>query len=472
MKKIFKRFNESGLFMFVVMLLCTLVGVSDGSMLAAAAIKPPAAGATAVKPPNGGAVEIGDPLTATDTRENSEDLILDTIDQNVTVIRPTDTIVDTVSRHISDVKVSDNVVIRHYAIDVIDLSTTVSVAYEYSATVYEAPISLTKQDIIANEQTLILPGVKGYKADGVTLDPIRPLMLYVVGFEGDGRPRVTAVNGRAGSDPSRTGRYIPDLAVNKKVIRGGRAGSETQIQTDPYSGVPTDFEQFLQKFIAQVELSEIFQRADKEVDWTFTDAEQEAIYDMKRTQNTSFLLGVKGRIRSKNAHTAKAEDIYTTDGIWYQAGKQYDMDGMTIPELIGLYRAAFTGNSSGKRKIFIVGSEILEQLENIEFDKTVYVGNREKAFGLEFSTLVSKFGTLLIAHDQSFDDMEMSNCGFILDPDFLRKWTMGWRVNNFDFRKSGQSDSDGRSLMEICGLVLKNPNAHVRVTVPSVTPEP
>ena len=58
--------------------------------------------------------------------------------------------------------------------------------------------------------------------------------------------------------------------------------------------------------------------------------------------------------------------------------------------------------------------------------------------------------------------MGMADKFFILDADFLRKWTMGWRVNNFDFRKSGQSDADGRGLMEICGLVLKNPKAHSR----------
>ena len=71
----------------------------------------------------------------------------------------------------------------------------------------------------------------------------------------------------------------------------------------------------------------------------------------------------------------------------------------------------------------------------------------------------------MAVHDQSLDDIGMADKGFILDPNFLRKWTMGWRVNEFDFRKSGQADSDGRGLMEICGLVLKNPNAHSRVSL-------
>ena len=40
---------------------------------------------------------------------------------------------------------------------------------------------------------------------------------------------------------------------------------------------------------------------------------------------------------------------------------------------------------------------------------------------------------------------------------------MGWTTHKFDFKKSGDKDAEGRSLVEICGLVLKNPNAHSRV---------
>jgi hypothetical protein len=260
---------------------------------------------------------------------------------------------------------------------------------------------------------------------------------------------------------------IPSIAASTVLVRGGRAGSESQISTDPYSGVPTDFEQYLQKFMAQVEMTTVFERADKEVDWTFTDVEEEAIFDLRRTQNVTYWKGVKNRLKIKNAHTQKAEDVYYTKGIWAQAGKDFSFGGVApdAKSLVTLMKHAFTGNSSGKRKIIIMGSDFLEAIEKVEYDKIVQIGSRQQAYGLEFSSIVSKFGTLMGVHDQSLDGMGMSGKAFILDPDFLRKWTMGWRTQQFDLRKSAQSDADGRILIEICGLVLKNPKAHSRVSL-------
>ena len=167
----------------------------------------------------------------------------------------------------------------------------------------------------------------------------------------------------------------------------------------------------------------------------------------------------------------KAEDVFWTGGIWNQAGKDYSFDGeVTATKMTNLMKTAFTGTNSGKRKLLIVGSTLLTDLENLYlqgasngFVANVSVGDRKAAYGIEFTEYISKFGVLLVCHDQSLDDLGMEDSGFILDPDFLRKWTMGWRVTNFDLRKSAQSDSDARGLMEICGLVLKNPKAHVRI---------
>jgi len=452
MKEKFLKLKESGLFVMLLMLLCSALGVCDAGAMSA----------DVARPAGGGAVDTAAAVSVTETRVNSEDLVLDTIDEKVAVIRPYDVVLDTISRQIKDVKNSNNQVVRHYAIDVIELATTLSVAYA-GGTATQTSLTTADDTIFANDQTIIVDGVKGYKEDGTTVDPDRDLMLYVIEKDTAGHPIVIAING---SGTNENARIIPAIPINTKLIRAGRAGSETQIQTDAYSGVPSNIPQFLQKFMAQVEMTELFKRADAEVDWGFTDAEEEAIFDMKRVANVTFWRGVRRRITSKNSRTKRAEDIYFTEGIWTQAGKEFSFGGNAIDanSIVTLMKESFTGNASGKKKIFIVGSDLLERFEQVEYTRVVYVGAKMQAYGLEFSTIISKFGTLLVAHDQSLDDIGWADKGFVLDPDFLRKWTMGWRVKDFDFRSSGQSDSDGRGLMEICGLVLKNPKAHVRVS--------
>ena len=447
MKNKLLKFKNSGLFIMIVMLLCSVFGVCDGSAMTA----------DAINPESGGAINTGAMTTHTETRENSENLLLDTIDEKVTKIRPHDVVLDTISRQIKDTKTSNNQVIRHYAIDVIDLTATLSTAI--AGGVKQTALTTSNDGIFASEQTIMVDGVNGYKEDGVTADPTRPLVLYVVGKDASNQPLVTAVNG-IGVD----GDEIPAIPASTKLTRMGRAGAETQIQTDAYSGVPTDFPQYLQKFMAQIEMSEIFQRADKEVDWDFNDSEEEAVFDMKRVQNVSYWKGVKRRIKKKNAHTQKAEDIYFTEGVWTQAGKDFSFGGapVDVKNMVTLMKHSFTGNASGKKKLLIAGSDVIEAFEQVDYNRIVKVGAKMQAYGLEFNSIESKFGTLLVVHDQTLDDMGMADKFFVLDADFLRKWTMGWKVNNFDFRKSGQSDADGRGLIEICGLVLKNPKAHSR----------
>ena len=451
MKEKFLKLKESGLFVMLLMLLCSIFGVCDAGAMSA----------DVVNPPGGGAVNTASATSVTETRVNSENLVLDTIDPKVAVIRPHLIPLDTVSRNIKDVKSSDNQVVRHYAIDVIDIDTVLSVAYAGGGV--QTSLTTANDMIFASDQTIIVDGVSGYKEDGTTVDPERDLMLYVVEKDPAGHPIVIAING---SGTNENARIIPAIPINTRLIRAGRAGSETQIQTDAYSGVPTDLPQFLQKFMAQVEMTELFKRADTEVDWSFTDAEEEAIFDMKRVMNVSFWRGVRRRVKTKNSRTKKPEDVYFTEGIWIQAGKEFSFGGNAIDAngIVSLMKDSFTGNASGKKKLFIVGSDLLERLEQVEYTRVVYVGSKMQAYGLELNSIVSKFGTLMVIHDQSLDDIGWGDRGFVLDPDFLRKWTMGWRVKDFDFRSSGQSDSDGRGLMEICGLVLKNPKAHIRVT--------
>jgi hypothetical protein len=451
MKKMISKMRESGLLVFLILFLCSVFGVADASVMTA----------DVVNPEGGGAVDTGAALTATDTRDNSEHLLLDTIDDKVTKIRPYDVVLDSISRRVSDTKTSNNQTIRHYAIDVIDLTAQLTTAV--TGEPQQAALATSNNGIFACEQTIIVKGVKGYKEDGVTVDDENDLMLYVVGKDTSNQPLVIAVNGKGTGDA----RKIPDIAVGTKLIRAGRAGSELQIQTDAYSGVPTDWDQHLQKFMAQVEVSTLFERADKEVDWNFTDDEEEAIFDMKRVQNVTFWLGIKRRIKVKNAHNKKAEDVYFTKGVWNQAGKDFSFGGLPVDinGLVRLMKHSFTGNNSGKKKLLICGSDVVEALETVEYNRIIREGSKMVAYGIEVNSIISKFGTLLVVHDQSLDDMGMSDKAFVLDADFLRKWTMGWRVNDFDFRKSGDSDADGRMLMEICGLVLKNPNAHSRVSL-------
>ncbi len=453
MKEKFSKLGKSNLFkelaMFTFSLACLLFGVGGVSAMTA----------NAVIPADGGAVRVGEDVTVGNAHTDSPDVILAQIDDMVAKIRPYDAKLDTISRHVKQVKSSSGQVVKHYAIDTIDLTATLSTAVAGGTP--QRSITTSNNSIFACDQTIIVNGVNGYKEDKITVDTVNPLVLYVLNKDASDNPIVVAVNGQTAAN------NIPAIPAGTVLTRAGRAGSEEQLSTDAYSGVPTNFTQYLQKFLAKVKMSDLFERAAKEVNWTFTDAEEEAIFDMKRTQNVSFWKGVKGLIKAKNKYTETAEEIYFTQGIWTQAGKEFDFSGAVNSDtLVDLMEHAFTGNNSGENKLFIVGSALLSAIEKVDYNKVIYVGEKQEAFGIVFNSIESKFGTLLCVHDKSLDDIGMTDKGFILDPNNLRKWTVGdLRVTDFDLKKTGISDSDARGIMEICGLILKNPKAHSRVAL-------
>ena len=348
MDKVKGLFKEGWVWMLLFSMLCSVFGVVDGGMLAANAT---------VTPANGGAIGIDEVTSVTRTNEDSERLLLDYIEKNVTKIRPHDVILDTISRWPSNTRNVDSQVIRHYAIDVLDLNalTTAAVVANNDT---QKELFTSDDAIFAIDQTVICDGVPGYKEDGVTIDTENDLMLYVIGVSSNNHPLVIPVNGRIV-----TGNMLfPAIPVNTVLIRAGRAGAESQISTDPYSGIPTDFRLYLQKFMTQIEETTLFKIRDKEVDWTFSDKEEEAVFDMRRVMNVTFWRGVQRMIKFKNSRTKKSEEIYFTGGVWNQAGKEFSFGGSTITHnnIVSMMKAAFTGNASSKRKVFIVGSDLLE----------------------------------------------------------------------------------------------------------------
>jgi len=446
MKEKLLKFKESGLFLMIVMLLCSFLGVVDAGAMTA----------DIVNPEGGGAVRTNSETSLGQAKTDSPNLTLDDIDKMVTKIRPVLNPLDTILRYCDTITVN-NPVYRHYAIDVIDGSSKLKTAYAGGGS--QTPIEAENNDIFSPDETIIVEGIPGYEEDGTTATPEEPLMLYIVGKDTNDNPIVRPVNGQAGD-------LIPAIPAGTVLLRMGKAGSESQISTSPYSGVPTDWNQFCQKFMAETRETEMFKRADKEVDWTFTDQAEEAIYDMKTLMNRTFWRGVKRKKTWKNHKTDKAEDIYFTKGVWTQAWKEFDFAGIApdntnIPSFM---RMALTGNASTKQKIFIAGSGVIEAFEKADYlTRNVNEGDAKQGYGLEFSEIRSKFGRLLVVHDESFDQMGFADQGFVLDPNYLRKGTYGIRQNDFDLRKAGIADMDARSIIEQCFAVLKNPKSHTRV---------
>jgi hypothetical protein len=152
----------------------------------------------------------------------------------------------------------------------------------------------------------------------------------------------------------------------------------------------------------QIEQSKFDEIASKEVDWTFSDIEEDGIYDMRLAQENTFLWGVKNVIRHA---TKDGMNTWFTGGIWWMAGNtidigHYDTDKgeavISAEDLVDMHQAAFVGEGRGnKKKVVIAGSDVVSAFSKIESDK-IRITETIKKWNLEFTSYKTGFGEFLL----------------------------------------------------------------------------
>lgn len=411
----------------------------------------------------GGKHIVDEPLTTDGTRSASPDLLLNEIDQQIVKIRPMATPVDQLSRCAGS-KHAGSMIVDYYNVDTKPTVTLVTEDYiepdAQTASADDTRITLctNNDDMFDVSDTILVQGVLGYEEDGTTLSS-QELVLYVVSRDDNNGLKVQAVNGKTiGSIPG----CVPSIEEGTTIIRMGRAATELDVMSPQFEALPQKAQQYCQIFKMQVEQSTLQKLSNKEVPWTMNDQEEAAIYDMRLGMEKSFLFGVKAKIWDN----AKKEHVMLTGGIWKQAGKEftYNAQGIDQESIIDLMRSAFTGNAGSKRKILIGGSELIGTINKLDYNRVITASDTITKWGIDFTELRSKFGTLYVLLSEVFDECGMAGNGMIIDPEYMQKYVhQPFSAETLNLKASGVRNVDATVLTETSCLVLRYPKAHMRI---------
>ena len=448
--------NKYGIYTFIAMVAIILwwiiAGDGDVSM----------ASATIIAGTAGGKHVSGGPLTTSLTNTASPELLRNEIDERIVKIRPMSTPIDQLSRF-GGSRSSGSMIVDYYSVDTKPTETSMSETYDEesaegkSGDFHIATIYTEKDDIFEPSETILVPEVKGYDAEGLNLEGA--LVLYVLGKENLGGLKVIAVNGKSISGSRH---YVPNIPRGSKLIRMGRAASELDVQTAQFEALPVKMQNNCQIFKAQVEQSTFQKIANKEVGWNFSDQEEAAIIDMRLGMEKSFLFGSRARIYD----AVKKEEILLTGGIWDQAGKEfkYSKEKFDANSVIDLCRDAFTANAGSNRKILIGGTGLIELINKLDYNKVITANDTVTKWGIDFTELRSKIGTLYVLLSEVCDRCGHYNDGFVVDPEYIPKYChVPFRAEKLDLRRSGVRNTDAIVVTEASCLVLRYPQAHMRV---------
>ncbi len=455
-KKTVKWVREHRVFVLAVvitLLLMLLTGCIGGDGVATVALA-----AVVVPGVEGGKHVVDGPLTTDVTREEAPDLLLNEIDREIVKIRPMATPIDQLSRHAGS-RHAGSMVVDYYNVDTKPTSAKTTRLYDEDDVPDPGRVTLyTEQDRIFDvSDTILVKGVKGYEADGVTQTD-QELVLYVMGRDDvSGGILVEPVNGKL---TTKSPNSVPTLPQGTVLIRMGRAATELDVMSPQFEALPQKAQNFCQIFKMQIEQSTLQRLSNKEVGWSLSDQEEAAVYDMRLGMEKSFLFGKKARVWDP----VKKENIMLTGGIWSQAGKEFGYTALSGDVIVDMMRTAFTGNAGSKRKVLIGGSGLISALNKQDYTKVITAGESVAKWGIDFTELRSKFGTLYVLMSEVFDECGRADDGIIIDPEYLQKYThVPFSTESLNLKASGVRNVDATVLTEASCLVLRYPKAHVRV---------
>ncbi len=406
----------------------------------------------------GGTHITGAPLTAKLTEEHAPSLLRSDIDNRLVKIRPSATPLDQISRMVG-ARMAKSMKVDYYSVDTKPgKSIVTSQKGGEMIDVGEAfTLSVRDPHIFAVSETVMFPDVKVNDGSGRE----EALVCYVKATSSTSL-ELLPVNIDTPDDVDSVS--LPLIGRDTEIVRMGRAAGELDVQTTQYASLPRKAFNYCQIFKTQIEESTYQRLADKEVGWTFSDQEEVAVIDMRLGMEKSFLFGSRRRL---TISAESGEEVLLTGGIWNQAGRDFTYDPAAFgnPQMIALMRHAFAEGAGSPRKILLAGSSLVECLNNLDNTRILSATDKETIWGVDFHRMVSKFGSLYVIHSEVFDLCGKPGCGLVIDPEYVTKYThVPFSADRISFRKQGVRNTEAVVLTEASCLVLRYPDAHMRIT--------
>ena len=409
---------------------------------------------TTIVTENGGAVLNG-PLTTTATKSVTRELLKNELDKRIVKIRPMSTPIDQISR-MGGTRKAGSMVVDYYSVDTKPMSAKLvssSESGQYSGRVCFI-LQTENNKIFQATETVLVPSMAAHRRDKKE----ETLVLYVIsaGIEG---VKVISINNYDAGEGMYT---LPLMPEGTELVRMGKAAKELDVQTPQFEALPVKCQNYCQIFKAQVEQSTFQKIADKEVGWNFSDQEEVAIIDMRLGMEKNFLFGSKLRFDSLETD----DEIMLTGGIWYQTNHEwiYEKGKFDMSSLVEMSRSAFTGNAGSSRKVLIGGSKFIEALHKLEITRTISSSEVKTKWGLDFTEITTKFGTFYVMLSEIFDQCGHEYDAFVLDPEYITKYShIPFHTERLDLRGSGVRNTEAVVITEASCLVLRYPNAHMKV---------
>jgi hypothetical protein len=295
----------------------------------------------------------------------------------------------------------------------------------------QAVIPVTKIGIWGKDDTVYIPSILngGGKA----------LRLHVSSVNRSGGTITCfALNGD-------TGLRVPTIAETTPIYRMGTAKTELASTTDIITQLPAQNYNYCQVQMAYIEQSVMASLESSYSGYDHKEKVLQEIYNMRSSCEATHLFGFRG----KYADPGDSELKYHAGGIEESVTKVHEFgdtgsDGFTIDkeDINSLLKTTFANNSANTQRVLLAGSDLIEAMENIKFEKNQPALEHDIYLGVNVMKLKSNFGELNIKYHKLLDGMGWEKKGFVLDMDYIFK-------HDYEAMQTKKLDPDSAGLRRV-----------------------
>ena len=386
----------------------------------------------------------------------SSELLQNTISKRITELKPSANPLDTIMRELGGAEQVKSWEYEWYYIDQKGTQDTIKTAFSASGgssavnTVYD--LYVNNIHIWNVDDVAMFVDIVGASS--------KPLIVHVVDKVPSAFKLVVLPLNGTGTN----GYDMPLIAQSKKLVRIGNAKSEKDAQTTPYAAYPQKDSNYCQIHMAQVEESIYAALHDKEVQWNINDHKMQALYDLRRSMESTSLWGTK----KFQFDPIGQDNKYFSAGItqYISKGLEYASTGITNAVFAGWGKDIFTGNSGSEKRILFTGGNLMKTLLSTPtIVKQIEAKSTEVIWGITFKKIDTGFGELLVKYHPLFDYSGWEDKGLVLDVNYIDKVVFNpMKSTDLELIKTGQKNAKAQVIQETFCLATRYPDLHAIIS--------
>lgn len=290
--------------------------------------------------------------------------------------------------------------------------------YAYQTQILTLPVAyVDNPEALMEYSTVAVRGVEGFKKDEAGNEVSDgEMILYVLDHKDNSDfVKFYVMNPPIKTTPEATS---VTFAGGTEMYVMATACAESQMHVAPETFLPEGFDQYLQKKIETVVITDYFDEQTKKISHKTQQVLDNAAYNFKRKCARSHWNGTMGAKDVMVPETGR-ERVYMENGLLRQVNMLYTHGAeLTDDDLLAITTLMFTDNAMSEDATVFCGKKAMKRFIRLVNSSTKYkdVGKVEvNNYGIRVRNYSDNFGTLEFVWDRTLDDLGYEEYMVVLD---------------------------------------------------------